>query len=138
VVKYLCSLIFQVVDELSIRTHSNLVHTAACVQVVSKLTHYLAESIFVVNTFLFKRKDISNEHRYTQIGIYVFVYIREHLKKNVRKKSRDMFIISSLIYKARTFALHCISTCHQFKQKPINCFDFENKFNEIQQFKTIQ
>ena len=34
-------------------------------------------------------------------------YIREHLKKNVRKKSRDMFIISSLIYKAKTFALHC-------------------------------
>jgi len=34
-------------------------------------------------------------------------YIREHLKKDVRKKLRDMFIISSLIYKARTFALHC-------------------------------
>ena len=36
-------------------------------------------------------------------------YIREHLKKNVRKKSRDMFIISSLRYKARTFAPHCNS-----------------------------
>ena len=34
-------------------------------------------------------------------------YIREYLKKTVREKSRDMFIISSLIYKAKTFALHC-------------------------------
>jgi len=55
-----------------------------------------------VNTFLFKRKDVSNEHRYTQIDIYVSIYTRI-FKKTIREKSRNMFIISSLIYKARTF-----------------------------------
>jgi len=38
-----------------------------------------------VNTFLSKRKDVSNEHRYIQIDIYVFVYTRTFKKKRSKK-----------------------------------------------------
>jgi len=38
-----------------------------------------------VNTFLSKRKDVSNERRYTQVDIYVSVYTRTFLKNRSRK-----------------------------------------------------